>query len=97
MADPAELLPDILCAVAAAAVADGMNPDLTSVTFTFDPKTGGVKIEAKPADGGTPYTNDMGADELAAALEMDVTEDAAETDAAAPTTNAPDEGEKVTK
>lgn len=95
--DPAELLPKVVCAVAEAAVADGMNADLSTVTFTFDKASGGVKIEAKPADGSAPYTNDMSADELAAALEMDVTEDAAEGEAAAPTTNAPAEGEKVSK
>lgn len=87
--DPADILPDTVDAILEAAIADGMATDLSELSFKFDAK-GNVAIEAKPADGSAPYTNDMSADEIAAALGMDVTEDATETEAPKAPAKAPD-------
>lgn len=91
--DPADVLTEIVDAIVEAAVADGMPTDLSKLSISFDAK-GNASIEATPTDGSKPYTNDMPADEIASALGMDVTEDAAEGEGA-PATAPPAEGGKA--
>lgn len=91
--DPADVLTEIVDAIVEAAVADGMPTDLSKLSISFDAK-GNASIEATPTDGSKPYTNDMPSDEIASALGMDVTEDAAEGEGA-PAAAAPAEGGKA--
>ena len=79
--DPAEMLGATLDAVAEAALADGMSGDLKEITFTFG-DDGSVAVKATPAEGDV-YEASMSAEQVAAALDTDVTED------------APAEGEKA--
>ena len=87
--EPDELLRAALDAALSAAIEDGMSTDLASVTFSF--ADGGVTIRAKDSSGAD-YEGMLDADQLAAALDADVVEDAATT-AETETTDTPAKGE----
>lgn len=88
--EPDELLRAAIEAALSSAIEDGMSTDLASVTFDFS--DGGVTIRAKDSSGAD-YEGMLDADQLAAALDADVAEDAAETTTEADTADAPAKGE----
>lgn len=88
--EPDELLRAAIEAALSSAIEDGMSTDLASVTFEFG--DAGVTIRAKDSSGAD-YEGMLDADQLAAALDADVAEDAAETTTEADTADAPAKGE----
>lgn len=77
--DP-DQLEQLIAHVVSAALADGMPVDgLTSLKIDFG--ADGVKLTATP-ESGEAYEAEMGADEVAAALGLEVDDDAAEEPAA---------------
>lgn len=78
--DP-EQFENLIAAIVAAAVADGMPVDLKDLTFGFSGD--GVSIRATPTEGDA-YEGAMSAEQVAAALEMDASEPNADAEAQEP-------------
>lgn len=63
------MLPEILSSLADAALADGMDADVATITFVFGADRG-VKLSAT-SGAGVEYTSDVTAEELMVALDLE--------------------------
>lgn len=84
-------LADIQEAALDAALAAGMDPDVSEVSYTFDPKTGDVSVKST-SSAGKVFDVVIPVADIAAALDADVAEDAGDVASTTPGAKPADAG-----